>query len=61
MEPSTDKKNALVLANATALCTNVMRRVIGEEVADTLHGEHGAIALRRAITAKLQAHLNKGN
>ena len=61
MDLPVDKKNTLVLANATAFCTNVLKRVIGEEIADTVHGEHGAVALRRAITAKLQLHLNKGN
>lgn len=53
-------QNANVLANAVELSTQVIMRVAGNEVANTIGGELMApTALNSAIAAKLQSTLKK--
>jgi hypothetical protein len=57
MDPIT-KANLTTLAHANEMATQVILKVAGEEVANTLHGEFvNADQIRDAVAAKMQSAL----
>lgn len=57
-----DKKaleNAAVLANATQLSVNVIKKVAGNEISDTVQGSQLNEFLAEAVVAKLNASLER--